>query len=240
MAHFFCDAVSGSEAVLLGEEAKHIARVLRMREGERLTVSTPDGMEHDCVITLSSPEQVLLTVERSYPNETEPRVKVTLFQALPKSDKMDLIVQKAIELGVTEIVPMLTKRCVSRPDGKTAAKKVERWQKIAKEAAKQSGRGIIPQIHPLVSWQEALAMASKAQAPLLFYEGGGERLNRLISPATQTVAMLIGSEGGFEAEEVAQAKASGIRAATLGKRILRCETAPLAALAVVMNLTEDL
>lgn len=240
MPHFFCETVADGRAVLTGEDARHLAKVLRMREGESLTLSAPNGMDYDCVIEALSPDQVLLAVQREYPNETEPHTKITLYQAVPKSDKMDWIVQKAVELGVVRVVPMLTKRCVSRPDAKTAAKKVERWQKIAREAAKQCGRGVIPTVAPLVSFDEALQQAAQAETPLLFYEGGGERLQQLVKEETASIAILIGSEGGFEAEEVEQAKQRGFLTATLGKRILRCETAPVAALAILMNLTGNI
>ncbi len=240
MPHFFCEAVTGDRAVITGEDARHIAKVLRMRLGEGLTLSAVDGMDYDCVIEGLSPELVELSIQRAYPNETEPRAKVTLFQCVPKSDKMDWIVQKAVELGVFEVVPVLSKRCVSRPDAKTAAKKVERWQKIAKEAAKQSGRGIIPVVRPMITFAEALKEASTMELALFCYEGGGDRLSALVSPTAEQIALLIGSEGGFEPEEAEAAKEAGCHAATLGKRILRCETAPLAALAAVMQLTGDL
>lgn len=240
MPHFFCEAVTGDRAVITGEDARHIAKVLRMRLGEGLTLSAADGMDYDCVIEGLSPELVELCIQRAYPNETEPRAKVTLFQCVPKSDKMDWIVQKAVELGVFEVVPVLSKRCVSRPDAKTAAKKVERWQKIAKEAAKQSGRGIIPVVRPMITFAEALKEAGAMEFALFCYEGGGDRLSALVSPTAEQIALLIGSEGGFEPEEAEAAKEAGCHAATLGKRILRCETAPLAALAAVMQLTGDL
>jgi len=115
-----------------------------------------------------------------------------------------------------------------------------RWQKIAKEAAKQSGRGTVPQVRPMVSYHEALKMAENTECPILFYEGGGERLNLLVSEQTKEISIFVGSEGGFEKDEVEKAEAIGVKTATLGKRILRCETAPLAALAVLMNLTGDL
>ena len=140
-ASFFCEAVTGDRAVITGEDARHIAKVLRMRLGEGLTLSAADGMDYDCVIEGLSPELVELCIQRAYPNETEPRAKVTLFQCVPKSDKMDWIVQKAVELGVFEVVPVLSKRCVSRPDAKTAAKKVERWQKNCQGSGQAERQG---------------------------------------------------------------------------------------------------
>ena len=157
---------------------------------------------------------------------------------MPKADKLELITQKAVELGVTKIVPVLTSRSVSRPDAKSVSKKQERLQRIALEAAKQSGRGIIPEIGKMTDLESALRTAPGKK--ILFYEGGGEALGALISPDEAEVSVFIGPEGGFDAAEVQLAKQYGAAPATLGPRILRTETAPLAALSVLMYITGNM
>ena len=173
------------------------------------------------------------------PCENEPDVFVTLFQALPKGDKMDYIVQKCVELGVSRIVPVLSARCVSRPDQKSLKKKRERWQKIALQAAMQSRRGIIPEVADCVSFPQAVALAEENEKNVFFYELGGDSVKEILKEKPKTAGMFIGSEGGFEAEEASLALAHGAQAATLGKRILRAETAPLAALSVIMYQTDN-
>ena len=155
---------------------------------------------------------------------------------------VDFAVQKAVELGVYRIVPVLSARCVSRPDEKAFVKKRQRWQKIADEAAKQSGRGILPQIGGLKKFPEAIeeAAAEEGCKALLFYEGGGERILSLLREDTPSAAVFIGPEGGFEPGEVALARHAGAACATLGPRILRTETAPIAALAAIMQATGNL
>ncbi|MCM1298072.1 MAG: 16S rRNA (uracil(1498)-N(3))-methyltransferase [Firmicutes bacterium] len=236
----FFAAVGSEEVVISGEDAKHISAVLRMRKGDLAVVC--DNGENDflCrIVDLEKDRVKLETLERRK-NEAEPSVNITLFQCLPKGDKMDFIVQKATELGAAMVVPTLSKRCVSRPDPKSSAKKIQRWQKIAEEAAKQSGRGKIPQILPLTDFATAAREYGKNGLGILFYECGGESLNGLIPPDAKEIGIFVGSEGGFEPEEAELALSCGIASATLGKRILRCETAPVAALALLMNLTGNM
>lgn len=230
----------GEKAFITGDDAKHISTVLRMKRGEPVILCDNCGNDFLCRIALCQKDMVELKVIDSRKNEAEPTAEITLFQCLPKSDKMDLIVQKATELGAARIVPLLSKRCVSRPDEKSALKKILRWQKIAEEAAKQSGRGKIPEISPLTDFRSAVKEYGDKGKGILFYECGGKKISQLITDETEKIGIFIGSEGGFEPEEAAFAKENGIEAATLGKRILRCETAPLAALSVLMNLTGNL
>ena len=176
----------------------------------------------------------------SVPTISEPSVSVTLYQGLPKSDKMDSVVQKAVEMGVTRIVPMLTQRCVSRPDQKSAQKKVERWQKISFEAAKQCGRGILPPVSPLTDFSAALRQSASESTVLFFYEGGGQSLQQCIDSSCKAYSIFIGPEGGFSEEEVQFALDLGAKKATLGPRILRTETAPVAALAAIMLTTGNM
>ena len=230
----------GERAIVTGEDAKHISAVLRMKIGDMAVIC--DNSENDCLCRIISLEKdaVEFEVLDCRRNEAEPKVNVTLFQCLPKGDKMDFIVQKAAELGAARVVPVLSKRCVSRPDNKSAAKKIQRWQKIAEEAAKQSGRGKIPQILPLTDFATAVKEYGQKGTGILFYECGGESLNKLVSPDLKEIGIFVGSEGGFGPEEAEFALSCGISAATLGKRILRCETAPVAALALLMNLTGNM
>ncbi|HIS69259.1 MAG TPA: 16S rRNA (uracil(1498)-N(3))-methyltransferase [Candidatus Gallacutalibacter stercoravium] len=239
MPRFFVPPISGDSYIVTGGDAQHIAKSLRMRPGEQLTLC--DGAtDYRCVVSSVSPQAVELQVEGREPCRSEPSLRVTLYQALPKGDRMDYVVQKAVELGVYEIAPILTERCVSRPDRQGAQKKIARWQKIAAEAAKQSGRGLVPQITPLLDFSQALERAGQAQCRLLFYEGGGGTLNELMPAGTQTAAVFIGPEGGFALQEVQQALDSGLSPATLGPRILRTDTAPLAALTALMLLSGNL
>ncbi len=239
MPRFFVDAVDGETAVIAGEDARHIIKSLRMQLGEQLTLCDGKGTDYHCVIDKMD-DVVHLSVVKCEPCRSEPALKAVLYQALPKGDKMELIVQKAVELGVNRIVPVLTDRCISRPDGKSMAKKRERYQKIAQEAAKQCGRGVIPTVEGLLSFQEALQDAGQYERRLLFYEQGGEAVSALVTPDTREIAFFVGSEGGFTPEEAAAAQEKGITPATLGPRILRCETAPICALAIFMNITGDI
>ena len=158
---------------------------------------------------------------------------MTLYQALPKGDKLELIVQKAVELGVSAIVPVLTGRCVSRPDPKGMEKKRERLQRIAREAAGQSGRGIVPEVRPLLPWEKALAELAQSPCPVLFYEEARDPFGPLLEPRPGEIALMVGSEGGFSPEEAEEARGRGVRLCTMGPRILRCETAPLYALSAI-------
>ena len=180
----------------------------------------------------------LRVVERR-PSRGELPCRVSLYQALPKGDKLELIVQKAVELGAAEIVPVLTRRCVSRPDSRAVEKKRERLQKIALEAAKQSGRGVVPQVAPLLDFPAALAEMARAACPLFFYEGGGEPLGKALSARPGSIALMVGPEGGFDPAEAQAARDAGLRVCTLGPRILRCETAPLYALSAIGYVYEN-
>ncbi len=239
MAWFFTDECFGDKYIIQGEDALHIRKSLRMKEGEQLTLISPQGTESLCEITDLN-DGVEVKVLSSKPCEQEPTVKVTLYQGLTKGDKMDFIVQKAVELGVSEIVPVLTERCISRPDEKSIRKKVERWQKIALGAAQQSRRGTVPQVKPLITLKEASERAKADEVSIVFFEGGGEPIPKLLKETPKTVSIFIGSEGGFEEREIQMLKEAGTSSATLGKRILRAETAPLAALTAIMFYTDNM
>lgn len=221
--------------VLTGENAQH-ARVLRLKNGEEVLVCDGQGKEALCVVSDVSPDQISLVVKKRQESETEAAVQVSVYMAFPKGDKLEHVIQKATELGAYEIVAFPSSRCVSRPDEKSLKKKLERWQRIAASAAEQSGRGRVPQVLVLPSYKAALDRASKADKALLFYEN--ERATTLKMALStggyRTVSLLTGPEGGLELAEVEQAMNAGLKVCTLGKRILRCETAPLCALSAVM------
>lgn len=240
MPRFFTGPIEGQTYTIVGEDASHIAKSLRMAPGEALTLCDGQGFDYRCEIRGLSSGSVQVEVLEKHPNQSEPSVRFTLYQGLPKSDKMDLIVQKAVELGISSIVPMQTSRCVSRPDAKSMEKKRQRWQKIALEAAKQSGRGSIPQVLPLTDFSRALEQAAQDELCLFFYEGGGAPLRTLASPSLSRCSLLVGPEGGFAPEEVALAQSAGAQQATLGPRILRTETAPLAALSALLYATGNM
>ena len=237
MVRFFVSAeeLEGQELVLTGENAQH-AKVLRLKAGEQVLVC--DGEGHEClcqVLSLDAGELEVSVLERRV-SETEAAVRVSVYMAFPKADKLEHVIQKATELGAWEIVAFPSARCVSRPDDKSLKKKLERWQKIAASAAEQSGRGRIPEVIVLDGYRAALERAAQADRPILLYEN--ERATTLKMALEEaplsTVSILSGPEGGLEEKEVRQAMDAGIRVCTLGKRILRCETAPLCALSAIM------
>lgn len=221
--------------VLTGENAQH-ARVLRLKNGEEVLVC--DGQGHECLCAVSdvSPERISLVVKNRMDSQSEPPVRVSIYMAFPKADKLEHVIQKATELGAYEIVAFPSSRCVSKPDEKSLKKKVERWQKIAASAAEQSGRGRIPEVLVLGSFREALDRAAKADKALMFYENEQATTLRMAMEqgSASTISLLTGPEGGLEEQEVELAREMGLQVCTLGKRILRCETAPLCALSAVM------
>jgi 16S rRNA (uracil1498-N3)-methyltransferase len=221
--------------VLTGENAKH-AKVLRLKCGEEVLVCDGQGRECLCTVSDVSDCQIGLVVKHRQESQTEAAVRVSVYMAFPKADKLEHVIQKATELGAYEIVAFPSARCISRPDDKSLAKKVERWQKIAASAAEQSGRGRIPQVLTLPSYKAALERAALADQALLFYENERATTLRMAlqSKSYQTVSLLTGPEGGLEESEVKHAMDAGLSVCTLGKRILRCETAPLCALSAVM------
>lgn len=241
MAWFFADTdITTEYYTVTGEDASHIARSLRMKVGEVLTLCTPDGRRHDGEITAVNPDSVTVRILRSTVCEQEPGVKVSLYIALMKGDKIDDVIQKAVELGVYEITPFISARCISRPDDKSLAKKQQRWQKIADGAASQSRRGILPRVNPCIDIREIPQAVSEIDCALVCYECGGAPLREIISPNAKSVAIITGAEGGFEEAEIEMLKASRVAVATLGKRILRAQTAPIAALCAAMLLTDNL
>ncbi|MBQ0098296.1 MAG: 16S rRNA (uracil(1498)-N(3))-methyltransferase [Oscillospiraceae bacterium] len=235
---FFADEnLTGDTFTFFGENAVHISKSLRMKEGEKLTLCTKDGRRHECEIKSFTKDSVTVDVLSSTICEQEPTVKISLFVSLLKGDKIDDVIQKATELGVYEITLLLTDRCISRPDNKQLEKKLSRWQKIALSSAMQSRRGIIPNVNPCVDIDTLSSMLKNFDNSLVFYECGGEKIGDIIKQDDKTVAIITGSEGGFEESEIEKLQSSGANVATLGKRILRAQTAPIAAISAIMYLT---
>ena len=227
---------------LSGSNAEHL-RVLRVRMGEELTVSDGRGSEARCAVELAGKENCRLRVLERMPASGEASVSVTVYAGFPKGDKAETIVQKSVELGADSIVFFLSSRCVARPDDKSAAGKAERLGKVAEAAAMQSGRGKIPAVRWIPRFADMLSEAAAAELrAFLWEEADGCSLRGLMQgcAAFRTAALITGPEGGFSQEEAAQAREAGIPAVTLGKRILRCETAPLCALAALMYETGNL
>ncbi|MBQ7873544.1 MAG: 16S rRNA (uracil(1498)-N(3))-methyltransferase [Oscillospiraceae bacterium] len=235
MPRFFVESVEGDFVEITGEDARHIALSLRMKNGEHLVLCDGKGREAEAVIREAFPESVVLDIIERRDSAAEPETEVILYQALPKFDKLEYIVQKSVELGVSKIVPVLTSRCISRPDEKTMKKKLERLRKIADEAAKQSGRGRLPEVGELMTYKNAVLEMAKAETPIFFFEHAQYPLHEIMEKHTgKTIAMMVGSEGGFSDDEAEFAAEHGALIASLGPRILRCETAPVAALAAIM------
>lgn len=230
--------------IITGTDVNHIKNVLRMRPGEEIAVSNgQDGREYRCGILELGEDEIRCELRFVKEDGVELPVRVTLFQGLPKGDKMELIVQKAVELGVYEIVPVAAGRCVVKLDERKAAAKRDRWQGIAEAAAKQSRRAVIPQIAPVTDFARALELAADMETRLIPYElaQGMERTREMLSKIEpgQRVAVFIGPEGGFEEREIARAQEKGISPVTLGKRILRTETAGMTVLAWIGYLMEQ-
>ena len=240
MHRFFVEPHQVTEDTIriVGTDVNHIKNVLRMKVGDVLQISDGHNQQYLCSILSMEATEVVVSIEETLATSTELPSKLYLFQGLPKGDKMEFIIQKAVELGVYEIIPVATKRAVVKLDEKKAAKKVERWNSIAESGAKQSGRNVIPTVMDVMSYNEALAYAKKLDVVLIPYElaEGMEETRQIIAGIRrgQSVGIFIGPEGGFEVEEVERAKMQGILPVTLGKRILRTETAGLTMLSILM------
>ena len=228
---------------ITGTDVKHISNVLRMKQGEEVWISDGGKKEYRCAIEAFSQEEVLLHIIYAQEPDYELSSRIYLFQGLPKADKMELIIQKAVELGAYEVIPVETKRCVVKLDGKKAAKKVDRWQQIAESAAKQSKRMLIPNVHQIMTFKEALSYAQSMDIRLIPYElaKGMQETKEILTAIEpgQSIGIFIGPEGGFEEKEVEAAIEEGAKPITLGRRILRTETAGLAILSVLMFQLEN-
>lgn len=237
MPRFFVDLnqIQGDFAQVTGEDAHHIRSVLRSRIGEDVILCDGCGMDYSGTIKEIGEKEILIQISRKEVSSSEPKTKVTLFQGLPKGDKMEWIIQKCVESGIDQIIPVSSAHCIVKL-GQKEEKKRERWQKIAESAAKQSGRGKIPQIGKVVSFFQAVEQAKSMNGALIPYEKEENReIRQFVSQFQgQTIALFIGPEGGFAEEEIELAEKAGILPVTLGKRILRTETAGLAALTILL------
>lgn len=240
MHHFFVtpEQVKDNQIYIEGSDVNHIKNVLRMKIGEEFHVSDGNNRKYRCAVQEFGEEVVCASILEELESDTELPSKLYLFQGLPKSDKMEWIVQKAVELGAWEIIPVATRRAVVKLDPKKAAKKVERWNSISESGAKQSKRSVIPEVKQVMTFKEALAYAKELDVVMIPYElaEGMDRTKALIQTIQpgQSVGVFIGPEGGFDQEEVELAVQMGAKPITLGRRILRTETAGLTALSVLM------
>ena len=232
MPRFFIneESISGGAAAIVGDDARHIARSLRMAVGDEITLADGSGAEYTAKLTKIRDDICEADIVSKRRSEGEPPSKITLFMAYPKSDKLELVIQKAVELGASRIVPFESERCIKRPDESKAAARRVRHERIAEEAAKQCGRAILPTVLAPISFTSMLGEAARCALVLFCYEGeGAVSLKAILSEhegAPESIAVIVGSEGGFSPAEAEAARARGFRIANLGARILRCETAP--------------
>ena len=244
MQHFFADRswVQGDKIRLEGSDVNHMKNVLRMKEGEEVQVSDGTGNAYLCQIEGYEGNQAVLKIREKTEKDTELPSKIWLFQGLPKGDKMELIIQKMTELGVYRIVPVSMKRSVVKLDKKKADSKVKRWNMISESAAKQSKRSIIPEIMPVCTFNEALEMSQQLDVKLLPYEcaDGMAKTKKIIEnlKGNESIGIFIGPEGGYDLDELSKAKEEGWEEITLGKRILRTETAGMMLMSVLMYMNE--
>ena len=228
--------------ILTGSDVNHMKNVLRMHTGEEVWISDGSEKEYHCTIESFGEDEAVLHIVHVRKSDYELPSRIYLFQGLPKSDKMELIIQKAVELGVFSVIPVETRRCVVKLDEKKASKKTARWQQIAESAAKQSKRMLIPEVKNVMSWKQALDFAKELDVILIPYElaKGMKETREIIASICpgQSVGIFIGPEGGFEEDEVKTAMEAGARPVTLGKRILRTETAGMTMLSILMFMLE--
>ena len=231
MPAFFADKdkIGETGIEIVGDDAFHIARSLRMAVGDALTINDGEGMSYYCKLTRIRDDACECEILSSAPSKAEPPVKITLYMAYPKGDKLETVIQKAVELGASKIVPFESERCVKRPKAEKIDKQTARLRRIAVEAAKQCGRGILPEVSAPVSFSEMLSEAKAHDLSLFCYEGeGAQSLKAILDEQNgiKTACAIVGSEGGFSKAEAERAREDGLIMTNLGPRILRCETAP--------------
>lgn len=242
MQRFFFDdeIISDGLFCVSDEKFNHIVRVLRMAVGEKAVFCDGNFNDFECELVSVDGKKANFKVLSEYRNETEPNVKITVFQCLPKGDKMDDMVKRCVQFGIFEIIPVLSKRCVSRPDNKSAQKKIERFNKIARSSAMQSMRGYIPKVKEMVDFKTAISMMKNYDTSFICYENEKDKLVNKLSLSSENIAFLIGPEGGLEEAEVEYAKKSGIESISLGKRILRTEDAAPFLIPILLSYTDNL
>lgn len=244
MHKFFVSAeqVRFPNIYIYGEDVDHIVKVLRLRNGDKIQISDGNGKEYICEIIKSDKKEVVCNIIESFDNETEAPINITLYQGLPKSQKMDLIVQKCVEIGVVRIVPVITNRVVVKVEGRDLKNKIERWKRIAYEAAKQSNRGIVPIVSDVMNFEEAIEEMKQKDLVVVPYEREKERGIKDLRDRKdiKDIAIFIGPEGGFEEEEIENCLDIGAIPVTLGPRILRTETAGFVTSALILYELGDL
>lgn len=238
MPRFFVDKenISEDKIIILGSDAHHIARSLRMAEGDEVTVCDGSGLEYSCTLSRIRDEACECQILDKTESEREPKIFTTLCMAYPKGDKLEVVIQKAVELGASRIIPFESSRCIKRPKAEKIDKQLQRLSKIAEEAAKQCGRAKIPEVTAPMSYDEMLAEAARSALTLFCYEDENKTsIKKALSgfENPKSISVIVGSEGGFSPEEAEAAKSAGAEAVSLGKRILRCETAPSFALSAI-------
>lgn len=226
--------ISDERAVIYGEDARHIGKALRMRTGEGITICDGRGNDYFGEISQVNGDCVEIAITNRAVCENEAEISVTLYQGYPKGDKLEFVIEKAVELGAVEIVPVMTARSVARPDKASADKKLTRWRRHALEAAKQSGRGIVPRVSELTSFDTLPEMIARHDLTLFCYEGGGIPIAEAVAQDAKNIGIIIGPEGGFEQSEADALATCGAKIISLGGRILRTETAAVATLAYLL------
>lgn len=237
MHRFFADKsqFTDTSVELVGDDVKHISRVLRLKEGDCVSVCNKDKIDYLCKISVVDKEKVVADILDKSPNLNESNIDITLYQGLPKGDKMDLIIQKCVELGAVKIVPVVMKRTVVKPGN--IQNKMQRWQRIADESSKQCMRGILPEVAQPLTFEQMLDKLKEDELTILPYENENHtKLKKVLADnlSKKKINIIIGPEGGFDDDEIVLAQSKSIKTVTLGPRIMRCETAPIAAISAVM------
>lgn len=244
MPRFFIDEnfINGKNIVITGRDVNHIQKSLRLNEFDTITLCDGKGMDYTVRITGTNKEQINTKILKIKESQTEPPVKISLFQCISKSDKMKYSIQKSVELGVVEIIPVLAERTVVKLNSRKIIKnKVERWKRIAEEAAKQCNRGVLPEIYEPVPYNNAIGRASEKDMSVIAYEHEKTKPGKInITSKTRTVSVLIGPEGGFTYAEIKKALDYGLTSVSLGPRILRTETAGMVIISIIMYKMGDI
>lgn len=239
MAHrYFTRDINGNFARLCGQDAQHLAKVLRAKKGQQVVLCNENGTDYCAIIEDILPEEIIFSITESHKSTAEASLQAFVFLGMAKGEKMDFAIQKLVELGAAHICPFYSQFTVVKEKNDEA--KTQRFARIAKEAAKQSGRGVLPSVNTPLGFSAMLKKAAECKKALLFYEAGGISLQKALSGQEKSLAIITGAEGGFSGKELVQAKDAGFAIVGLGPRILRCETAPIAALSVAMALTGNL
>ena len=238
MPRFFVkrDAVSENTVIITGDDAHHIARSLRMAVGDEITVCNGEGLEYECHLTKIRDDECVCEIASCREGGGESPLDVTLFMAYPKGDKLEVVIQKAVELGASTVIPFESSRCIKRPSSEKAEKQNARLTRIAEEAAKQCGRAKLPRVLQPLSYKDAIKEAKKSDLALFCYEGEGAlslKKALALGASAKSVSVVVGSEGGFSPDEAEAARELGLTLVNLGPRILRCETAPSYALSAI-------